>query len=249
MEFVFENNGLPVRARFSQENVDELFLPLLRRLTALRRGKGRRVLAMLAAPPGAGKSTLAAFLQALAVKAGEREEILPLTVIGMDGFHRRQADLLAHTTVRDGVEVPLVKIKGAPETFDLKALQAAVARVAAGEECGWPRYDRLLHDPVEDALRVTGEVVLLEGNYLLLDEAGWKELRECADYTIALTAPLDLLRARLVARHMESGKPPEAAEDFVDRSDLVNARQCLERALPADLRLALRADDSFERLA
>ena len=242
MRYQLENSGLTVEATFSEQNVEEIFLPLLRRLTALRREKGRRVLALLAAPPGAGKSTLAALLEQLAARTPGLE---PLTVVGMDGFHRRQEYLVSHTIQRDGAAVPLVKIKGAPETFDLQKLRDALARVAAGEDCGWPRYDRTLHNPVEDALRVTGEVVLVEGNYLLLDREGWRDLRDFADYTVSIAADPALLRGRLVARHIETGKSPEAAAEFVESSDLANARLCLAHSLPADLRLRLLDDGTF----
>ena len=91
----------------------------------------------------------------------------------------------------------------------------------------------------------TGEIALVEGNYLLLDAPGWRELRRYADYTIFIDADPALLRRRLVARHVEGGKSPEAAAAFVDRSDMANARLCLERSLPADLRLRLNGDGHF----
>lgn len=239
---IIENCGQAVEAVFSDTNVQQIFLPLLRRLTEFRKLKGGRVLALLAAPPGSGKSTLAAFLRRLSLDA---PGICPLTVIGMDGFHWPQRYLDSHTTLRDGVEIPLARVKGAPESFDLKALASSLKRVAAGENCPWPVYDRTLHDPKPGALTVTGDVVLLEGNYLLLDEPGWRELRGLADYAVSISADPDMLRSRLVARHMAGGKPEEAAIRHVDNSDMRNARLCLEHGLPADLRLTLAADGTF----
>lgn len=244
MDFTFTNNGLPVQAQFTSENVESIFLPLLRGLTEMQKEKSRRILVLLAAPPGAGKSTLAAFWRELSLTA---PELHPLTVIGMDGFHRRQEYLLSHTVERNGEPLPMVKIKGAPETFDLDLLRRAVQQVASGENCGWPVYDRLLHDPRENAIRVEGDLVLLEGNYLLLDRNGWRDLCSLADYTISLRADLSLLRERLIARHIASGKSPEDASAFVDSSDLPNARLCLDCSLPADLTLSLRPDNSFEQ--
>ncbi len=238
---VLENSGQAVQAEFSDGNVNDIFLPLLRRLTALRREKGRRVAALLAAPPGAGKSTLAALLQAL---SRETPGLEPLTALGMDGFHRRQAYLVSHTTLRGGESIPMSRVKGAPETFDLEALQGALARVAAGEDCPWPAYDRTLHDPVEGALRVTGEIALIEGNYLLLDAPGWRELRQYADYTVFITADPERLRGRLTARHLSTGKRPEIAAAMV-ASDMENARLCLEKSAPADVTLRLMDDDTF----
>ncbi len=235
MEFHFMNNGLPADAFFADADVENIYLPLLRTLQELHKKKGRRILVMLAAPPGAGKSTLAAFLMKLSKDCG----IEPPTVIGMDGFHRYQDDLASHFTVRDGKRIPLVKIKGAPETFDLRKLSERIRRVSSGEKCGWPLYDRRLHNPIEDAVTVDGEIVLLEGNYLLLDLPGWRELSSYADVTIFIRADEDLLRQRLVRRQEQSGKSPEEAREFVERSDLANARLVLSKSKKADLEILL----------
>jgi len=230
-------NGVEVLARYTRRSVDEIFLPLLDALRALRREKGRRILVMLAAPPGSGKSTLLSFLESLSQGA--------IQVIGMDGFHRRQAYLVSHYTERDGKQIPMVDIKGAPVTFDLELLTAAVKRVAAGETCGWPVYDRMRHNPVEDAVRVDGDIVLLEGNYLLLDADGWRELSGYADYTVSIRADEALLRSRLIDRRIKTGVDEAAATRFVDYSDMPNVRLCLEKTLPADCRLWIDTDGDY----
>lgn len=235
-------NGIAVEAKYSERAVNGIFLPLLQTLKALQAEKGKRVLIMLAAPPGAGKSTLLSFLERL---AREREDLSPIQAVGMDGFHRRQEFLLSHTLWRDGKEIPMVSVKGAPATFDLEALKGRVERVAAGEICGWPVYDRLLHNPVENAIMVEGSIVALEGNYLLLDEEGWRELRQYADYTVSVTAPEALLRARLIERRIKTGVEEAEAARFVDFSDMPNVRLCLQKTMPADLRLALSPDGDY----
>jgi len=141
----------------------------------------------------------------------------------------------------------MVDIKGAPVTFDLELLTAAVKRVAAGETCGWPVYDRMRHNPVEDALRVDGDIVLLEGNYLLLDADGWRELPDYADYTVSIRADEALLRSRLIDRRMKTGVDEAAATRFVDYSDMPNVRLCLEKTLPADCRLWIDADGDYHQ--
>ena len=229
-------NGIEVDARYSDRAVNGIFVPLLRKWTALQQAKGGRILVMLAAPPGAGKSTLLSFLEKL---AEETDGAGRIQVIGMDGFHRRQEYLLSHDTVRDGKAVRMVEVKGAPETFDLDALKSRVKRVAAGETVGWPVYDRLLHNPVEDAVRVDGEIVVLEGNYLLLDRNGWRDLASCADYTVSVRADEGMLRGRLIGRRIKTGVAEEAAVRFVDFSDMPNVRLCLDCSLPADLQLEI----------
>ena len=244
MTFQIEIDGLPVSAVFSEENIEGIFLPLLKRLTEIQNALGRRTLVFLAAPPGAGKSTLSEFLRHLSVNT---PEVTPITVIGMDGFHRRQEYLISHTAVRDGKEIPMVGIKGAPVTFDLDLFHNSVQRAAAGEDIEWPDYDRTLHNPVYRGRRVTGDIVLLEGNYLLLDEDGWRDLREYADYTIKITADPAILKKRLTDRKSASGMPREKAEEFVLFSDMYNARLCLEQSGKADLELRLLPDCQYEK--
>jgi len=238
-------NGIEVTARFSEQEADGLFLPFLQKLTELQARKRRRVLVMLAAPPGAGKTTLLSFLEHL---SRSREGLAPVQAVGMDGFHRQQEYLLTHTIVRDGQDVRMVDVKGAPATFDLDRLTERVRRVASGEACGWPVYDRLLHNPVEDALLITGDVVLLEGNYLLLDEDGWRDLRAFADYTVSVRADEAFLRERLIERRIRTGVDRDASVRFVDFSDMPNVRLCLEKTLPADLRLLLDGSGRYSVL-
>ncbi len=235
-------NGIEVTARYNDRAVNEIFLPLLKKLTDMQKEKGKRVLVMLAAPPGAGKSTLLSFWERL---AREREDLSAIQAIGMDGFHRRQEYLLSHTILRDGEQIPMVKIKGAPITFDLDLLAEQVKRIAAVENCGWPVYDRLLHNPVENALRADGDIIILEGNYLLLDEEGWRDLASNADFTISIRADEQLLRSRLIERRIKTGVEEEAAVRFVDYSDMPNVRLCLEKTMSADLRLYLDAEEDY----
>lgn len=242
MEFRANINGIDVKVTYSRRAIDGIFLPLLQRITAMQREKGRRLLVMLAAPPGAGKSTLLSFLEAL---SRERADLQPIQTIGMDGFHRRQEYLQSHFVSRDGRRVSMVEIKGAPITFDLERLTASVREVASGAVCGWPVYDRLLHNPVEDAIRIDGDIVLLEGNYLLLDEDGWRGLSACADYTVSVRADEAMLRRRLIDRRVMTGVEREAATRFVDFSDMPNVRLCLERTMPADVRLSIDADGDY----
>ena len=233
MKYNVNINGLEVEASYSDASVENIINPLLQKLYELHEKKGRRILVMLAAPPGAGKSTFVDFLERMAVEQEGRG--LKLQSIGMDGFHRRQEYLTSHTTMRDGREIMMVDIKGAPETFDLPKLRASVESVAAGDECGWPVYDRTLHNPVEDAIEVDGDIVILEGNYLLLDEDGWRDLASYADYTISLTADEQVLRNRLIDRKAKSGNSIEDATSFVDFSDMANVRLCLSKSKNADL--------------
>lgn len=131
----------------------------------------------------------------------------------------------------------MVGIKGAPITFDLDKFLGKLEELKANPVCKWPLYDRLLHNPVEDKITVEGDIILLEGNYLLLDTEEWNGLSSFADYTISLTADEDLLRKRLIERRIACGHPKEESADFVDFSDMANVRLCLKHSKKADLML------------
>jgi pantothenate kinase len=104
----------------------------------------------------------------------------------------------------------------------------------------------MLHNPVEDALTVSGKIILLEGNYLLLNEPGWSELRNYADYTVSVRAEEAFLRERLTDRKIKTGKDPEEAARFVDFSDMPNVRLCLEKTAEADLQLQLDRSGDYQ---
>ena len=66
MIYTFNNNGIEIEATYSDEEINRIFIPLLKHLSKLQTRKNSRLLVMLAAPPGAGKSTLSSFLEFLA---------------------------------------------------------------------------------------------------------------------------------------------------------------------------------------
>ena len=243
MEYYVNINGIDVEARFDEECINSIFKPLLLHLAQLNKEKGKRLLVMLAAPPGAGKSTLVSFLESIS------KDIIPeckVQAIGMDGFHRRQEYLISHSTFVDGEEVSMVDIKGAPITFDIDKLREYIEKALVQPKFSWPVYDRHLHNPVENAITIDSDILLLEGNYLLLDEDGWKDISRWADYTISIKAAPEMLRERLIDRKEKSGNTREKAEQFVDYSDMRNVRLCLEHSMKADLELYLKSDGNFE---
>jgi len=239
MEYSTNINGIEVVASYSEKSVNAILIPLLRHLSAIHSKRKKRIIVMLAAPPGAGKSTLVSFLERLA------KDIIPektVQAVGMDGFHLQQDYLVSHRINVNGNEIPMVSIKGAPVTFDLNGLRTKILEVKEYPTCKWPRYDRLLHNPVEDAITIDADIVLLEGNYLLLDLAGWRELVTYADFTISISANEELLRERLIKRRIATGVQETAAKQFVEFSDMANVRLCLEKTKSADLQLELTND-------
>ena len=69
----------------------------------------------------------------------------------------------------------------------------------------------------------TCELVLTEGNYLLLDDVAWREVRAELDEVWFLDADDDVRRSRLVDRHVRFGKTRTHAEAWVAEVDEPNA--------------------------
>lgn len=184
---------------------------------------GVRLLGISGAP-GAGKST---FAEALAAEhAG--------VVVPMDGFHLADVEL-----ERRG----LLDHKGAPETFDAEGYCALLARIRARPDhvVLAPRFDRSIDQPVAGAIPVPPEVelVVTEGNYLLLDEPRWHAVRDQLDEVWHVRADEALRLERLAARHVEFGKDPDDARAWVERVDQPNAVLVEAAATSADLVLDL----------
>ena len=231
-------NGYTYVARYSDETYRDVLLPLLQRLADLHAAGEGRTIAFLAGPPAAGKSTLGLLLELLAHDVAGCE----LQCVGLDGFHHYNDYLRSHDIVRDGNTISLASIKGAPETFDAQGFAAKLAELRAGGTCGWPVYDRTIHDPRSDALLVTAPIVLIEGNWLLLDEEPWAGLAPMADYTVFLQADEPLLRERAVTRKAKGGISRAEAEAHYERSDEPNIRRALTCSRPADFTMCLKPD-------
>ena len=236
-------NGLPQEIRYNEATVEGLFLPLLHCLAALQAEKGGRILVFLAAPPATGKSTLLQFMEEM---SHTRAELTLIQALGMDGFHYPNSYLASHTILRDGAEIPLKNIKGAPETFDVAHLAAKLAAAKEGAT-PFPVYDRRIHDVVPDALIADAPILLVEGNWLLLDEEPWRDLRALADYRIRIDAPSALLKDRLIARKVQGGLSEAEARAFYEASDAPNVLRFAAHAGAADEIWRMEEDGDFVR--
>lgn len=110
----------------------------------------------------------------------------------------------------------------------------------------WPYYDRNLHDPVDDAIAVEKEIVVIEGNYLLLDEPVWNGLYKLADFTVFIDTDPKFLEERLVDRKVRGGTSFEDAKVFYEKSDSKNVDIVLNHSISADLTLYMNQNGSFE---
>ena len=192
---------------------------LVARAEALASGP-RRLLGITGAP-GAGKSTVAAEVVDL---VGPRAVVVP-----MDGFHLAQTEL---------ERIGRADRKGAPDTFDADGFVALLARLRTpGRTVYAPEYRRDLRNAVAGAIAVPSEVtlVVVEGNYLLLDDHGFGPVAGLLDESWFLALDDDVRLDRLVARHEAFGKSPQAARAWSRGPDESNARLVAATAVRADV--------------
>ena len=240
MEIELTVSGFAERAVFPDEEVEALHRPLLQRLTRLAADTAPPFIVLLAAPPGAGKSILAAFWEWLSRQDGT---LLTGQALSIDGFHFPNQVLQQCKILRDGREHVLHDFKGSPESFDLAGLRSKLEALRQGRAIRWPRYDRNIHDPVADAIEVREPLLIVEGNYVLLDAPGWRELRGLADFGIFLVVDVALARKRLRQRKQRGGYKSAWIEGHYARSDGPNTQRILEQRLPADVTLVWRQSD------
>lgn len=182
---------------------------------------GPRVLVGICGAPGAGKSTLAAHLVAALDDA---------VYLGMDGFHLAQAEL---------ERLSRTDRKGAPDTFDAAGYVNLLRRLKdPGDEVVYaPDFRRDLEEPIAGGIPVAPEVrvIVTEGNYLLLPDGPWREVRGLLTETWFLSPPEETRRARLLARHQAYGRTEAEARERTLGSDERNAILINATAPRADL--------------
>ncbi|MGB3443734.1 MAG: nucleoside/nucleotide kinase family protein [Actinophytocola sp.] len=172
--------------------------------------------------PGAGKSTLAERL----VEALGEEAVL----VGMDGYHLAQVELARlHRTAR----------KGAPDTFDAAGYVHLLRRIRdqEGETVYAPEFRREIEEPIAGAVpvRPAHRYLVTEGNYLLLTEPPWHEVRTLLTETWFLAPDETLRRDRLIARHRAFGRTLDEARERTLGSDEHNAMLINATRWAADL--------------
>lgn len=179
-----------------------------------RNGKTRFLLAITGGP-GAGKSTLAGLLMKNINKVLQEEIAI---LIPMDGFHYHN-DIL--------VKKDLLPLKGIPETFDSWQFVKLIKDIASQkvEKLYCPAYDRALHNPVDNAIIIENKhkIIIVEGNYLLLDTDPWNKLAELFDESWFIDTPLTTTKERLVSRHVRTGRSVEEALEKINSTDAPNA--------------------------
>lgn len=190
-----------------QELIDRV-----RNLHAMKRGG--RIIIGIAGSPGSGKSTLAHNLVS-DINSGAN---MPAVHVPMDGFH------LSNSTLD---RLGFRSSKGALHTFDGWGFIGLLHRVT--NETGHVVYAPSFHREVDEgvagdiAVEPSHTIIVVEGNYLLVDQEPWKKAKPLLTESWFCHTPDDERFSRLVERHTLFGKTPDAAREWVTNVDNRNA--------------------------
>jgi pantothenate kinase len=220
-------NEQPVTVRFSSTEWGEFWKPFLTKFAEVQARHTKRLMVGIAGPPGSGKSTFAEQLAWLLNK-GIIKGCYALA-LGIEGFAYNSYTLKnTKITIHHGIEVYLAQIKGSPETFDMPNLRTHLKELhdLSRESCGWPGYSKLEADiaPNRHLVFDTHNVVIVEGNYLLVNDERFAGIADEFDLKVYVDAPGAKIVSSLMAKHLKAGRTIDTAKSWVKQVDLPNAQ-------------------------
>jgi len=182
----------------------------------------KRYFIALAGPPASGKSTISEKLnEDLNIKG------FPSDILQMDGFHLDDTILSSQN---------LLPRKGSPETFDVMGLKSFLIRLANEPEVIVPIFDRSLELSRSSAVTISEnkKIIIVEGNYLLLNSYPWNELNNYFDSKVMIHCEESVLEKRLIDRWKGFNLTQDQINQKVYENDLPNGVNVIQNSIEAD---------------
>jgi len=203
------------------KSVEELAVELSERLNI-----NNRSVVAIAGAPGSGKTTICSLLQSEL----ENRHRMSTQIVPMDGFHFDNAILQLRN---------LLSRKGSPATFDVQGLENILIRLTSSQpsDVVVPVFDRENDLSRGSAREVPADtrVILVEGNYLLLQQKPWSTLQQYFAMSIMIGTSEAALRDRLINRWLDLEYTESQAQQKVETNDLPNASEVISNSLEADI--------------
>ncbi|XP_011621604.1 putative uridine kinase C227.14 isoform X1 [Amborella trichopoda] len=226
-------------------SMDEIYAALAERLlpsAATLSNPCSKYIVGVAGSPGSGKSTIASEvvdrLNKLWLQKAPRMDLLVeptdvAIVVPMDGFHLYRSQL-------DAMEDPMEAHarRGAPWTFNPSRLLKCLNTLRREGSVYVPSFEHGVGDPIEDAVFVSPmhKIVIVEGNYLFLQDGVWKEISSLFDEKWFVDVDIDVAMRRVLKRHiLKAGKAPDVAKWRVEYNDRPNAELIAKTKTYADI--------------
>ena len=208
-----------------EKNISQITIEELKNILFDRCKKKARVILAIAGPPASGKSTLAKNIsEYFNLKQKSFASIVP-----MDGFHYDDTYLIP-AGLRDK--------KGAIQTFDFGGFYHTVKRLydRNEKEVAVPIFDRKIEIARAGARIINSDIplIIVEGNYLLIDLYPWSQLRSFFDVKVFLNVPKIIVRERLINRWKHYKIPSDEINKKLEKNDLPNAELIYTKSSGAD---------------
>jgi pantothenate kinase len=187
-----------------------------------------RYIVAIAGPPASGKTTLA---QKLCDDINSKVSASPCVVVPMDGFHLDNEKL---------DQMGIRHIKGAPQTFDAEGFVELIQQIRLDNGAVViPEFNRKLDAVVlgDQSINPDHRIIVVEGNYLLLDESPWGQLKAMFDLSVMLTPEEKTLEKRLISRWEKYAHSEEEAKVCAYSNDILNSKYALAHSMQADITL------------
>jgi pantothenate kinase len=201
------------------------------RLIEQKSAQKDRFMIAIAGCPGAGKSTISHYLHA---------RLTDSKIVQMDGFHLANDILKNHH---------LLSRKGSPDSFDVEGFSALLSRIKHKttrthnhkDAIYAPLFNRELDASIGCAIEIkdSDKFILVEGNYLLLEQDVWRDLQPLFDLTLFLQVDESTLISRLTQRWLDLGLEPKTALDKVNLNDALNIELVKDNLIEPDVFVTL----------